>query len=236
MTADAYKQEIYKLFSEWKIKTEPEDICHRDKVFISDGVVCPEQWFKQKIRPLFLLKEAYDGTSDWSLVSDHLLLKNRKMSHLWLNVCRWTEGLMNTTSTEIPEFQAELGYQNYGNETLKQIAVVNVKKSDGKCSSKMEEINRYAECDQDELQKELELCDPTIIVCGYTISSLNIILQKNIKKVYNDHWFYWIELNDHPVLVIDYYHPANYYPDLLNYYGLMNIYQCALKSVQPEKE
>ena len=96
----------------------------------------------------------------------------------------------------------------------------------------MEEINRYAEFDKDELRKELELCDPTIIVCGYTISSLNIIMQKNIKETYNDHWFYWIEMNDHPVLVIDYYHPANHYPDLLNYYGLMNIYQCALKSVQ----
>lgn len=53
----------------------------------------------------FLLKEAYDGTSDWSLVCDHLLLKDKKMSHLWTNVCRWTDGLMNTTSTEIPKFQ-----------------------------------------------------------------------------------------------------------------------------------
>lgn len=46
MTADVYKREIEKLFLEWK--TEPEGICHQNKVFISDGVVCPECWFQQK--------------------------------------------------------------------------------------------------------------------------------------------------------------------------------------------
>ena len=232
MRADVYRQEIEKLFSEWKNQNEPGDICHLNNVFISDGVVCPERWFKQEIRPLFLLKEAYNGTTDWSLVYDHLLSEDKKMSHLWSNVCRWTEGLMNTTDTMIPAFRSELGYQNYGNEVLKQIAVVNVKKSDGKHTSEMDEINYYADCDRDKLRKELELCDPTIIVCGYTISSLNIIMKKDIKEVYNDNWFYWIELNHHPILVIDYYHPANHYPDLLNYYGLMNIYQQALKSSQ----
>ena len=29
-------------------------------------------------------------------------------------------------------------------------------------------------------------------------------------------------------LVIDYYHPANYYPALLNYYAVTNIFQQAL--------
>lgn len=231
MTAEHYKQETEQLFAEWKNKAT-EEVCHRDKVFISDGVVCPERWFEQEVRPLYLLKEAYGGTSDWSLVHDHLLLKNKKMSHLWAVVCRWTEGLLNTTSTTIPVFRSELSDSNYGNETLKKIAVVNVKKSDGKKSSEMEEINRYARCDQKELKRELELCDPTVIICGYTISSLSIILQKEIKAVYHENWFYWVELNGHPVLVIDYYHPANQYPDLMNYYSLMNIYQLARKSVQ----
>jgi hypothetical protein len=30
------------------------------------------------------------------------------------------------------------------------------------------------------------------------------------------------------VLVLDYYHPAVYYPALLTYYGIANIYQQAL--------
>ena len=38
-----------------------------------------------------------------------------------------------------------------------------------------------------------------------------------------------MEINNHSVIVIDYYHPANQFPDLLNYYGLMNIYQLALR-------
>lgn len=232
MTADAYRNEIQELFTRWKNKTEHEDIFHQKHVFITDGVVCPERWFGQEIRPLFLLKEAYNGTADWSLIDDHLLRENKKMSHVWSTVCRWTEGLLNTTTTAIPDFQPKSRYQKYGNETLKRIAVVNVKKSCGKSSSKMDEINRYASYDKEELRRELELCDPTIIVCGYTISSLSIILQNDIKKTPNDNWFYWVELNQHPVLVLDYYHPANQYPDLMNYYGLMHIYQLALKSAQ----
>ena len=34
-------------------------------------------------------------------------------------------------------------------------------------------------------------------------------------------------------LFIDYYHPANHWSDLMNYYGLMGIYQQALKEKQP---
>ena len=45
----------------------------------------------------------------------------------------------------------------------------------------------------------------------------------------NENWFYKTRLNDHDVIVLDYYHPANQYPDLLNYYGLLGIYQQALK-------
>ena len=46
-----------------KRKTQTLRIDHQNGVFIRDGVVCPEQWFLQKVRPLFLLKEAYTTSS-----------------------------------------------------------------------------------------------------------------------------------------------------------------------------
>ena len=244
---ERYKLDMEQLYSHWKLKEpairlvstksgEGEKIIinHRNNIFISDGVVYPEVWYSQNVRVLFLLKEAYtkNGNSDWDLVKDHLLLKEKKMSHLFKRICQWTQGILNTSQDDIPAFFSGLSDNHYGNDILKQIAVVNVKKSGGKANSSMEEINQYAEYDSEELKKELEIIDPTVIVCGYTISSLNIIMGTEIKDYDspNENWFYSTQLNEHDVIVLDYYHPANQYPDLLNYYGLLGIYQQALKN------
>ena len=46
-----------------------------------------------------------------------------------------------------------------------------------------------------------------------------------------DNWFYYSDaIGKRERLFIDYYHPANRYPALLNYYGIVNIYQQALIS------
>lgn len=227
-----YQLEIEKLFVQWKKKKkEDSHINHRDGVFIRDGVVCPEEWFSQTIRPMFLLKEAYSGEKDWDLCKDHLMLKDKRMSNMWLKVSQWTEGLFNTTRESVQTYHNGMSDMNYGNEWLKRIAVVNVKKSGGVKESSMKEINEYAEYDCEELRREIEVCDPTIIICGYTISSLNIIFRQNIKNYHNpdENWIYSMEINNHSVIVIDYYHPVKQFPDLLNYYGLMNIYQLALR-------
>lgn len=226
-----YQSEIENLFVHWKDKQDQEKkISHRENIFIKDGVVYPENWFSQKIRPMFLLKEAYSGNKDWDLCKEHLLATEKKMSHMWARICQWTEGIYKTTEERIYVYHQNMHEEYYGNEWLKRIAVVNVNKSGGKNKSSMKEINRYAEFDSIELRKEIELCDPTIIICGYTISSLNIIFDNVIKdyKKPDDNWIYNMNINGHNVIVIDYYHPANQYPDLMNYYGLMNIYQLAL--------
>lgn len=137
---------------------------------------------------------------------------------------------MKTTEDIIPPFPADETMSFYGNPYLRQIAVVNIKKSNGVSNSSMEQINQYAEYDRLQLRRELELIVPTVIVCGYTISSLNIIMEKNIKDYQqtNPNLYYFMELNGHDVVVLDYYHPSNRYPAILNYYGLMGIYQQVL--------
>ena len=89
-------------------------------------------------------------------------------------------------------------------------------------------ILQYAEYDRTELRREIELIDPTIIVCGYTITSLNVIMGYNIKDRQNSNLYYFTRLNGHDVIVLDYYHPSNRYPDIMNYYGLIGSYQQAL--------
>ncbi len=37
----------------------------------------------------------------------------------------------------------------------------------------------------------------------------------------NSNLFYTVQINGHAAIVLDYWHPSNQFPDLLNYYGLM---------------
>ena len=134
---EKYISDIELLFQEWKNKAPSDDINHSKNVFIRDGIVCPEQWFSQKVRPLFLLKEAYHGTGDWDLIKDHLLTEEKMGKHItWKRVSQWTQGLLHTSTTYLCPFRDEAAMHYFGNEQLRQIAVVNVKKSDGAKDSK----------------------------------------------------------------------------------------------------
>ena len=227
--ADKYAQDMESLFRAWKNKAPAGEIDHGKNVFIRDGVVCPNRWFSQKVRPLFLLKEAYHGTGDWDLIKEHLLTKENIGKHItWKRISQWTRGLLHTSSTYLCPFADEAAMHRFGNEQLRQIAVVNVKKSNGVNGSEQDMLLQYAAYDRVELRREIELIDPTVIVCGYTMSSLDLIMGYNIKKQKNQNFYYFIRLNNHDVIVLDYYHPSNHYPDILNYYGLMGIYQQAL--------
>lgn len=232
MNIEAYNKNYPKIFDERKLKRV------FGEVYVKDGVVNPELWFSQKIRPLFLLKEAYGGREDWSLL-DHLIpVEENEMAcgATWRRVTQWTYGILGTDETNIPIFDInEMPALKYGNELLKHISVVNVKKTAGNTKSEMDEINRVAKRDRFELQKQIALCSPTVIICGYTMEALNIIMSgesdKGIKDYScpNQNWYYKFELNGQEVIAIDYYHPSNQFPDLLNYYALMHIYQMALR-------
>lgn len=81
MTQEQYKLKMKDLIDNWQqrngtVKTvqhkrEVELLIDHTQNFICDGVVCPEKWFSQSIRPLYLLKEAY-GEGSRDLIADHL--------------------------------------------------------------------------------------------------------------------------------------------------------------------
>lgn len=219
-----YKNESAELFERWK-----NTKLHKEKIFVSDGIVCPETWFNSVKRPLYLLKEAYGGNNDWSLTGDYLTKEDNNNSITWRRISLWTKGLLNTTKEHLELFNPEdEEFKKFNNKYLRNIAVINVKKSSGQKSSSYDEIVDYAQKDKEYLLKQLQICDPNIIICGYTIAALKEILGYDIKAVNNNHLYYFVELNGHGVMVLDYWHPANQFPDIMNYYGLMNVYQQAL--------
>lgn len=225
------KPAVYRSYIE-KNKEAPVVIDH-SKVFIRDGVVNEKVWYAEndKKRILFVLKEAYGGTSGWSLADE---LKSRApWSSIWKRVAEWAYGIQNTTSDKIAKYEPDSISMSENNEWLSQIAVVNLKKSGGASSSKHSELELYADYDRAELRKQIEIIAPEIIVCGSTFDIINSLYDNHIKTKdnYCDNWYYFTDIiSEKRRLVIDYYHPANHYPALLNYYGLINIYQQALIS------
>ncbi len=215
-----------------KDKTIPVVINHSD-VFVSDGIVNEMVWNNNSDSPriLFVLKEAYGGENDWSLTDE--LQKKTPWSSIWRRVTEWTYGILNTTAEKIAKYEPDIISMEADNKWLNRIAVINLKKSSGRSSSKQGEIEVYAAYDRLELKKQIEIIDADIIVCGSTFSVFNSLYDNKIKTENNycDNWYYFTdEINGKNTLVIDYYHPANYYPALLNYYGLVSIYHQALIS------
>ena len=221
------------LFELWKNKESDESINHSNDYFIADGIVNEDVWNSNtKKRILYVLKEAY-GTDwgDYTLVT--WLRDKHPSSKIWNRIAKWTYGLQNTNKSFIQPYKNKLS-TNEHNDFLEQIAVMNLKKSKGKSQSDSEEIAFYAKHDSNEIKKEFELIDADVIVCGYTFRPLYKALFENDFEnsgiEANENWFYYLEYAGKKRLFIDYYHPSNYWSDLINYYGLIGIYQQALNS------
>ena len=248
--AAEYEKKANALFGKWKSKEPKRGVNHGADIFIRDGIADPEQWFSQDVRPLFLLKEAYTKDStykkDWDLC-DHFMGRGedelrvtepKECDSTWCRITQWAYGILNTSAEEAPSFEeAEKAIRNesgkvlYGNEWLSKIAVVNVKKSGGRASSSYENIEEYVFQDRVELAEQIDLIDPTVIVCGRTYDFFDMI--PGMGGGFNEPSAGCYEeflVNDHPVIVVNYWHPANRYPKIMNYYGLVSIYQQALKN------
>lgn len=177
------------------------------------------------------MKEAYGGEKDWSL-TDRLKIE-APWSSIWRRVAEWTYGIQNTTIARVARYTPQNISLEPNNEWLNQTAIINIKKSGWVSHSDFDEIRLYAQNDKYELKRQLEIEDPDIIICGYTMGILNELYDYSIRDDENrgDNWYYFSDvIGSRERLIIDYYHPANQYPALINYYGIIGIYQQALLS------
>lgn len=219
------------LFELWKNKHPEGGIDHKNNVFISDGIVNPQVWnSRSRKRILFILKEAYGD--DWKTNTlATWIAREHPTRRIWNRIARMVYGIQNTSTTEICAYKPHLSRDEHVS-ALDQIAVLNLKKSNGKSWSNYDEILKYAEYDREEIKREFELIDADIIICGSTFTAFyERVYEKTIPvSEKSDNWFYWLEVGGRKRLFIDFYHPANRWPNLLNYYALQGIYQQALLS------
>ena len=194
-----------KIFHEWKQKNR-----HQGKVFITDGAIDEENWKKSNFKILFLLKEAYGKEKHLP----DLVRKVKAKGRTFKPISQWAYGLQSIVRFgEIKDF---LEKGSNLNDALMSSAIINIKKSQGKKSSKSTNLAIYAEEDWDLIELQIKILKPDIIICGKTWSLIKnkLTCRKKISdRVYTSNGFTFV----------DFWHPANRASNVMNYYAL-----CAL--------
>lgn len=210
---------------------------HRNKGwhnFIYDGAVNIAMYETSTPKICFFLKEAYSKGEDtsWSLTK---WLADGAMTRMWSSVAEWSYGIKHTTKTFIPPKPMLSTHEK--TMQLQSIAVVNIKKSNGNVQSDYNDLLQYAIEDKELLKQELDILSPDVIVCGNNSSLLRLLYGAEINskgKVASDGQinYEFMQKNGFVIVgeqvIIDYYHPANQYPAIMNYYTVCSLYQQAL--------
>ena len=153
----------------------------RKNRFIKDGIINENIWHKTEVKVCFLLKESYFDASEYEkdvLLPDRNLKKHHWNAHIschdghyvydlaehlnkhepwfmWRKVENWTKVLLQILGLSVAT-------------PIQNIAVINIKKSEGVSESDYQDILSYAYDDCVLIRKEIELVDPDIIICGAT--------------------------------------------------------------------
>jgi len=207
-------QKHQELMNRWKAKD-----FHKGKKFIEDGIIDLSRWEATDRKILFLLKEAYGDYGDLcSLIRDEWKGPKYKV---WWTASYWLYALRKLSGKTIPPFPKEKGQFDECIEYLLSSAVVNIKKSNGKTASSVEDLEKYVKEDRDLLREQIALIDPTIILCGYTFDQFKEIWPDRVMPVGGTEFIF--QAGKH--LVINWWHPANQYPNNLCYYALCAVVQ-----------
>ena len=184
---------------------------------ILDGVIDYEKYFSSKYKILWILKEPYDVFTEEGKPKggcwDYRIMVNSKNS-------------INDFGTEKKTFSPIIytsygllnGFIQYDNmddssnsvvfNSLKQIAIINVKKLPGYRQSHYRIIETAYQDNKEILLKQIELCSPDIVIAGntlqYFLSDLGI--DQNNKKIRCPGSFPYYRKNNS--ILIAGYHPA----------------------------
>lgn len=188
---------------------------HRGKSFIKDGIINIDLWNRAPKKVLLILKEAYgeqDASEGYDLrqvISEEWRGPKYK---IWWTAAYWCYAIHQSTGA-MPRIPSNDQCYALASQSLLASATINVKKSDGKSFSDFNDIAQHAQVDGEFLRAQVELINPEIIICGNTWEAISH-LWPNAVSTYD---FVW---KDSSRFFIDFWHPANQFPNELNYYAL----------------
>ncbi|HQR03590.1 MAG: hypothetical protein JSR19_02105 [Proteobacteria bacterium] len=189
---------------------------HKGKGFIRDGIIDPELWGRAPRKVLLLLKEAYDepgvteGFDLREVIRDEWKGPRYK---IWWTAAYWCYAIHHASSC-IPALpESDRDYAAAGHSLLSS-ATINIKKSHGRSTSDDTEIGHLAQRDGEFLRAQVETIDPCVVICGNTWWAIRH-LWPDAELIYGG--LVWRVRSR---LFIDFWHPANRFPNALNYYAL----------------
>lgn len=204
---------------------------HKGNFFITDGVIDSDKWNSSEFKILFLLKEAYSDApyseGEWDLTNylskglDHIRGK------MWPTISQWSLGIRKLLETsEVPYFDENYKNNQEFNEAFLCCAVINLKKSSGYKSSNNDDLSKYVASDWDLLSNQIDEISPNLIICGSTWP----IIKSHVSHEKCGEWLYKTDKYHY----VDFWHPANQYPNKLNYYSLLTALKFSIEQWRPK--
>lgn len=198
---------------------------HADKTFVRDGPIDWKEWSKVSRRVLFLAKEAYGESQfheSWDL--SRLVREEWKgpKYKFWWTLGYWAYGIQRLRKGHIPvsPFSGELWKDV--TESVLATSLVNIKKSGGRSSSNEDDLEQYVAQDSRLICEQVKCLSPHVIVCCGTWTLVRNFLWPNAEQM--SERVYRID----NMLVLDYWHPANRYPDVMCYYAAVALLHQAI--------
>jgi len=163
------------LFERWRSTYTDED------KFICDGIINEDKWSRATDRVLFLLKELNLAPGSWSASQPFEVQRDFRKTvdeRPWKEIGQWAYAILHRR--EKPRFADADAVANY-EQACRSIAIVNCKKTAGSNSSSFSEIKKYAIRDKEFINAQIQLIDPSIIVCCGKNTSFQLA-----KKLFQD--------------------------------------------------
>lgn len=192
---------------------------HKNEHFIEDGAVDIKKWTKEETKILFLMKEAYGEISN---LKTHLINKSKKGSFgkasTFYNVIQWADAMRKSHRGLIPDFDK----YNRNLMDIDRVAIVNIKKSNGRRRSTKKDLKSYVNSDWDLLEEQILSLEPDFVVCCGTFELIKskIIWYKDASCKHSK--VRWEKLP--ASYLINYVHPAMKNLKYgISYYGIASI-------------
>lgn len=208
---------------------------------ITDGVINPKEYFNQPFRIMYINREPYDSDMDSYSLNNALhdeIMQGKKVFKKQVKfreqirrqlalLSLLSDGrLWRMQKEQICEYVECNSNDSFFNECLNKIAYINIKKSNGKNGSNLNDLREYAQRGLKIIKEQISYCSPSIILGGNIVDRVldtldvewgeNLYTKKGIINVFQ------LKVNGNFYPLFDLIHPSaiklSYVDDVRNYY------------------
>ncbi|MDP7014847.1 MAG: hypothetical protein QGG36_03515 [Pirellulaceae bacterium] len=196
-----------------QIASRPHHVGNR---FVRDGILDEARWASSPRKTLFLLREAYEKQRRPEGFDQREKIRGwgKPKGKTLRAIANWAFAAHRGTPSQIPVIMTDNKPERA--EACLACAIVNVKKSGGESRSDLKQVAKFCKLDGDKIRDQIEMIDPEIIICGGTWREARQFIWPNDEKT--DAYARTYRIRGR--FVVDFWHPANQFPKVLNYYAL----------------